>query len=136
MPPPASAPATMGTLATMVAGRLSGDAEVAVLDASADSRQIGPGWLFIAVPGASFDGHEFVAAAAGNGAAGLCVSRGVGSPLPTIEVPSTRAVMAKLAASIHRFPSRMTSVVGVTGTNGKTTVTFLVESIARYAGRP
>lgn len=136
MPPPASASPTMGTLATMVAGRLRGDADTAVVDASADSRQIGPGWLFIAVPGASFDGHEFVVAAAGNGAAGLCVSRGVVSTLPTIEVRSTRAVMAKLAASIHRFPSRMTSVVGVTGTNGKTTVTFLLESIARYAGRP
>ncbi|HEY7583616.1 MAG TPA: UDP-N-acetylmuramoyl-L-alanyl-D-glutamate--2,6-diaminopimelate ligase [Acidimicrobiia bacterium] len=136
MPPPGSAPATMGTLATMVAGRLRGGADVAVVDASADSRQIGPGWLFVAVPGTTFDGHDFVAAAAGNGAAGLCVSRGVESRLPTIEVPNTRAVMAKLAASIHRFPSRMASVVGVTGTNGKTTVTFLLESIARYAGRP
>lgn len=135
MPPPASAPATMGTLATVVEGRLNGGAEVMVVDATADSRRVGPGWLFIAVPGASFDGHDFVAAAAGNGAAGLCVSRRVESHLPTIEVPSTRAVMAKLAASVHRFPSRATSVVGVTGTNGKTTVTFLLESIARHAGR-
>ena len=135
MPPPANSPATMGTLATLVAGRLSGDGDVAVVDASADSRRLGPGWLFIAVPGARVDGHEFVAAAAGNGAAGLCVSRGVESRLPIIEVPSTRAVMAKLAASIHGHPSQMTSVVGVTGTNGKTTVTFLLESIARHAGR-
>ncbi len=125
----------MGTLATLVEGRLRGGADVIVVDATADSRRVGPGWLFIAVPGASFDGHDFVAAAAGNGAAGLCVSRRVESHLPTIEVPSTRAVMAKLAASVHRFPSRATSVVGVTGTNGKTTVTFLLESIARHAGR-
>ena len=125
----------MGTLATLVEGRLRGGADVRVVDATADSRRVGPGWLFIAVPGASFDGHDFVAAAAGNGAAGLCVSRRVESHLPTIEVPSTRAVMAKLAASVHRFPSRATSVVGVTGTNGKTTVTFLLESIARHAGR-
>ncbi len=125
----------MGTLATLVEGRLRGGADVIVVDATADSRRVGPGWLFIAVPGASFDGHDFVAAAAGNGAAGLCVSRRVESHLPTIEVPNTRAVMAKLAASVHRFPSRATSVVGVTGTNGKTTVTFLLESIARHAGR-
>lgn len=125
----------MGTLATLVEGRLRGGADVIVVDATADSRRVGPGWLFIAVPGASFDGHDFVAAAAGNGAAGLCVSRRVESHLPTIEVPSTRAVMAKLAASVHGFPSRATSVVGVTGTNGKTTVTFLLESIARHAGR-
>ena len=125
----------MGALATLVEGRLSGPAETAVVDASADSRQVGPGWLFIAVPGASFDGHDFVGMAAGNGAAGLCVSRHVQSQLPTIEVPSTRAVMARLAASVHDHPSRFTSVVGVTGTNGKTTVTFLLESIARSAGR-
>ncbi|HJR86312.1 MAG TPA: UDP-N-acetylmuramoyl-L-alanyl-D-glutamate--2,6-diaminopimelate ligase [Acidimicrobiia bacterium] len=136
MPPPASAPATMGTLASLVEGHLRGGADVMVVDATVDSRRVGPGWLFIAVPGASLDGHDFVAAAAGNGAAGLCVSRDVESPLPIIAVPSTRAVMAKLAASIHRFPSQVTSVVGVTGTNGKTTVTFLLESIARHAGRP
>ncbi|MGH8957554.1 MAG: UDP-N-acetylmuramoyl-L-alanyl-D-glutamate--2,6-diaminopimelate ligase [Acidimicrobiia bacterium] len=135
MPPLANATPTLGDLAALVEGRLSGPPETGVVDASADSRQIGPGWLFIAVPGASFDGHEFVAAAAANGAAGLCVSRSVESPLPTIEVSSTRAVMARLAAAVHHHPSLETSVVGVTGTNGKTTVTFLLESIALYAGR-
>ena len=66
----------MRTLATMVAGRLSGDAEVAVLDASADSRQIGPGWLFIAVPGASFDGRR-MRPAEGVEHAIACVSLGL-----------------------------------------------------------
>ncbi|HEX2419986.1 MAG TPA: UDP-N-acetylmuramoyl-L-alanyl-D-glutamate--2,6-diaminopimelate ligase [Acidimicrobiia bacterium] len=125
----------MGELAILVEGRLRGAPATMVVDASADSRQVGPGWLFIAVPGARFDGHEFVSAAARNGAAGLCVSRSVDSLLPSIEVPSTRAVMARLAASIHDHPSRQAAVVGVTGTNGKTTVTFLLESIARSSGR-
>ncbi len=125
----------MADLASLVGGRLKGGPGTRVIDASADSRQIRPGWLFIAIPGTRFDGHEFVTAAAGNGAAGLCVSRDVESSLPTIEVASTRSVMAPLAASIHERPSRDTTVVGVTGTNGKTTVTFLLESIARQAGR-
>jgi UDP-N-acetylmuramoyl-L-alanyl-D-glutamate--2,6-diaminopimelate ligase len=135
MPARVSAPPTMGELANLVDGRLRGTPATVVLDASADSRQVGPGWLFIAVPGARFDGHEFVSAAARNGASGLCVSHPVESLLPSIEVPSTRAVMAQLAASIHDHPSRKTAVVGVTGTNGKTTVTFLLESIVRRSGR-
>ncbi|HJQ96170.1 MAG TPA: UDP-N-acetylmuramoyl-L-alanyl-D-glutamate--2,6-diaminopimelate ligase [Acidimicrobiia bacterium] len=135
MPARASATPTMGELANLVDGRLRGTPDIVVMDASADSRRVGRGWLFIAVPGARFDGHEFVSAAARNGASGLCVSHPVESLLPSIEVPSTRAVMAQLAASIHDHPSRKTAVVGVTGTNGKTTVTFLLESIARRSGR-
>ena len=135
MPARVSGTPTMGELASLVDGRLRGTPDIVVVDASADSRQVGPGWLFIAVPGARFDGHEFVSVAARNGAAGLCVSHPVESLLPSIEVPSTRAVMAQLAASIHDHPSRKTAVVGVTGTNGKTTVTFLLESIVRRSGR-
>lgn len=125
----------MGDLATLVNGQLHGDPDVVVTGASADSRQVRPGWIFIAIPGQRFDGHGFVSNASGNGAVGLCVSHAVDSNLPTIEVSDTRAVMASLAADVHGYPSHHTAVVGVTGTNGKTTVTFLLEAIARQSGR-
>lgn len=132
MPPAGS---TMGALAALVAGKLSGDEKTLVLDATHDSRTVVPGALYIAVPGARFDGHDFVAAAVGNGAAGLCVSRSVVNDLPTLLVEDTRRVMGRIAAEIQGHPSTQAAVVGVTGTNGKTTVTFMLEAIAKAGGQ-
>jgi UDP-N-acetylmuramoyl-L-alanyl-D-glutamate--2,6-diaminopimelate ligase len=130
-----TAGSTMGTLAALVAGELSGDEKTLVLDATHDSRTVVPGTLYVAVPGARFDGHDFVAAAVGNGAAGLCVSRSVVIDLPTLLVADTRRVMGRIAAEIQGHPSAQAAVVGVTGTNGKTTVTFMLEAIAKSGGR-
>ena len=130
----------MGDLANLVDGALIGDPAVRVADATGDSRQVEPGWLFLAIPGEHFDGHDFIDSALGNGAAGLCVSKAMSHqtmtfPVPTIVATDTRAAMAPLAAAIHLHPSSETEVVGITGTNGKTTVTFMLEAIARTAGR-
>lgn len=125
----------MGVLATLVAGELVGDPATLVLDVTHDSRTVSRGALYIAVPGTKFDGHAFVADAAMNGAAGLCVSRMVVSDLPTLVVRDTRAVMGTVSAEVHGHPSNEAAVLGVTGTNGKTTVTFMLESIANAAGR-
>lgn len=125
----------MGALAALVAGELAGDEKTLVVDATHDSRAVVPGTLYIAVPGARFDGHDFVAAAVGNGAAGLCVSRSVVIDIPTLLVEDTRKVMGRIAAEIQGHPSAQVAVVGVTGTNGKTTVTFMLEAIAKAGGR-
>ena len=76
----------------------------------------------------------FVTEAAANGAAALCVEERQDTTLPQLIVPDTRAALPGLAATVHHHPSRRLRVVGVTGTNGKTTVAYLLESIATAAG--
>lgn len=108
----------------------------AVEEVTHDSRQVGPGWLFVAVAGHSRDGHDFVAEAVASGAAAICVDREMPVEVAQIVVADTRQAMGALAAAVHGDPSRDLSVVGVTGTNGKTTVTHYVEAIAASAGIP
>lgn len=111
------------------------DGSVELLDATHDSRQAGPGTLFCAVPGASFDGHDFALAAAAAGSPALLVEHFVDSPAAQIRVPHTRRAMPTAAAAIHGNPSGDIAVFGVTGTNGKTTTTHLLASILEHAGR-
>ena len=129
-------PVALAALAAACGGRVVGDGAVAVGDATHDSRQAGPGVLFVAVPGERADGHEFVDAAVRAGSPAVCVSREVGAAVPELVVDDTRAALAPLAAAVHGHPSDRLRVVGVTGTNGKTTVTHLLESICRAAGVP
>jgi UDP-N-acetylmuramoyl-L-alanyl-D-glutamate--2,6-diaminopimelate ligase len=111
-----------------------GDGSVSVTDASHDSRNIGPGFLFLAVPGKHFDGHDFAAQAVNAGAVAVCGQRIMEVSVPQLLVADTRRSMPDLAAEIHRHPDRAMRLVGVTGTNGKTTVTHLVEAIGKAAG--
>ncbi|HEY5997578.1 MAG TPA: UDP-N-acetylmuramoyl-L-alanyl-D-glutamate--2,6-diaminopimelate ligase, partial [Candidatus Deferrimicrobiaceae bacterium] len=100
-----------------------------------DSRLVRPGDLFVALAGGSADGHAFLDAAAANGAVAALVERKVpGSRLPLVVVPSTADALWRVAANIQGDPSARMKVVGVTGTNGKTTVTWLLESIFRAEG--
>lgn len=125
----------MALLADVLDARLTGNPDTAVVDATLDSRTVVEGALFVAVLGSHWDGHAFIPEAEANGAAALCVSRDVTTELPTLHVADTRAVLARLAATIHDHPSQAMAVIGVTGTNGKTTVTFLLEAIASHAGK-
>ena len=101
-----------------------------------DSREVAEGGVFVAVPGARFNGADFAAEACARGAA-LVVAQAA-SPgtagRPWIRVPDARAALAALAAAYHGNPSGDLLVVGVTGTNGKTTTTYLLESIFEHAG--
>lgn len=102
---------------------------------SIDSRKLRKGDLFVALRGDRADGHDFLAQAARGGAAAALVEREIPSPpLPAVRVASTSAALAKAAANFHRDPTARLAVVGVTGTNGKTTVTYLLESILAAAG--
>jgi UDP-N-acetylmuramoyl-L-alanyl-D-glutamate--2,6-diaminopimelate ligase len=132
MPGPGSA---LGDLATGVGGTVHGDPAVEVVDVTHDSRQAGPGVLYVAVRGASHDGHAFLGAVRGAGSPAAVVDHITDDPITQLVVDDTRDAMGHLAATVHGDPSRALAVVGVTGTNGKTTVTHFVESIAARAGR-
>ena len=101
-----------------------------------DSRDVAEGGVFVAVPGERFDGAHFADEACARGAA-FVVAQGappIAAPRPWIRVPDARAALAALAAAYHGNPSDDLLVVGVTGTNGKTTTTYLIESIFEHAG--
>lgn len=113
------------------------DAEITGL--AYDSRQVTPGSLFVALRGASSDGHDFIAQALNKGASALMIHADRASwygahGLPTVTVPNTRAILPKLAATFYGEPSRQLDLIGVTGTNGKTTTTYMIESIFRTLG--
>jgi UDP-N-acetylmuramoyl-L-alanyl-D-glutamate--2,6-diaminopimelate ligase len=110
-------------------------ADVELTDASHDSRQIASGWLFCAVPGARSDGHDHAATAVERGAAALLVERWLDLPVPQVKVPSVRAAAGPAAAVVHRHPSHELTVVGITGTNGKTTTAYLLEGAFAAAGQ-
>ncbi|HEX2028141.1 MAG TPA: UDP-N-acetylmuramoyl-L-alanyl-D-glutamate--2,6-diaminopimelate ligase [Nitriliruptorales bacterium] len=115
-------------LASCGAGPAERRSHAALVDATHDSRQVEPGWLYCAVPGATVDGHRFAAHAAAAGAAALLVERWLDVDVPQLLVPSVRRAMGPLAAAIHGRPSDRLAVVGITGTNGKTTTAYLLES--------
>jgi len=99
-----------------------------------DSRQVRPGALFFCVPGFSSDGHDFAERAITAGARALVLERALELDVPEIVVPSARRAMGPVAAAFFGHPSRDLRVVGVTGTNGKTTTAFLVRSLLEANG--
>jgi UDP-N-acetylmuramoyl-L-alanyl-D-glutamate--2,6-diaminopimelate ligase len=101
--------------------------DVELVDATHDSRQVGPGWLFCAIRGNTVDGHDHAAQAVEAGAAALLVERWLDLPVPQVRVPSVRASAGPAAAIVHGRPSDELTVVGITGTNGKTTTAYLLE---------
>ena len=112
-----------------------GDATVAVTSVTHDSRQVTPGALFCCVPGRLADGHEFAPAAVAAGAVALLCQHDVSLDVPQVVVNDVRALMGPVAARFHGDPSSSLEVVGVTGTNGKTTVTHLLRAVLEADGR-
>jgi UDP-N-acetylmuramoyl-L-alanyl-D-glutamate--2,6-diaminopimelate ligase len=100
-----------------------------------DNRAVEPGTLFFCVPGFTRDGHDFASDAVARGAAALVVARPVDAGVPEVQVADVRAAMATAAARFYGDPTASLPVVGVTGTNGKTTTAFLVRALLEAAGR-
>jgi UDP-N-acetylmuramoyl-L-alanyl-D-glutamate--2,6-diaminopimelate ligase len=128
----------MMKLAELVAAqdgaRVIGDDSVEVKDLAYDSRKVEPGTLFFCVVGEKADGHEFAPRAAEDGAVALVVERELTElAVPQVVVPDSRAAMAPLAARFWGDPTAELRMIGVTGTNGKTTTAFLVHEILRAA---
>ena len=104
-----------------------------------DSRKVAPGELFVAVSGLKQDGRRFAADAVGRGAAAVVLEGAdvlAGSATARVIVPSSREALARLADAYFGHPSRALTVVGITGTNGKTTTSFLVDALLRAGGHP
>jgi UDP-N-acetylmuramoyl-L-alanyl-D-glutamate--2,6-diaminopimelate ligase len=114
--------------------RIRGDANVVVREVALDSREVAPGALFFCVPGANADGHGFGREAVRSGAAALVVERWLDLEVPQIRVRSVRRAMGPMSATVFGDPSDPLTMVGVTGTNGKTTVVHLLEAVFRTAG--
>jgi UDP-N-acetylmuramoyl-L-alanyl-D-glutamate--2,6-diaminopimelate ligase len=119
---------------------LRGDpASVEVVGITAASDSVRPGSLFCCVRGRVVDGHDFAAAAVAAGAVAVLGERELSDlprEVPQVIVADSRAALARAAAALHRHPSRRVAVIGVTGTNGKTTTTHLLKAVLEADGRP
>ena len=133
----------LGALLHGIEAEISGDAEIEVTGLDYDSRRIQPGYLFVAIQGEKADGRQFIPQAIERGAAAVLLARSasvppadgatVGGPA-WVKVPDARKALAVAAANFHQHPARSLRVTGVTGTNGKTTTCYLIESILAAAG--
>ena len=128
---------TLGDVARAVGGELDGEESAVVFDVTHDSRQVAPGVVFVAVRGLNFDANRFVPQAVERGAVGIISEqeRPEGLDCSWIKVADARRALALAAAEAQRHPSRELELVGITGTNGKTTTAYLVAAIAEAAGK-
>jgi len=118
----------------LAAAAIDGAGDVEITGIQVDSREVKPGDLFICLPGHTVDGHDFAAQAAERGAVALVVERKLDIHLPQIIVNDSRFAMAGLANAFFNQPSSRMKIIGVTGTNGKTTTTYLIEKIMNDYG--
>src|SRR5829696_925933 len=121
--------------ASGIAADLRGDPSAEIRDLAYDSRRVSDGTLFFCFPGEKTDGHDFAAKAVESGAAALVVERELDLDVPQARVDDARAAMAPIAAAFNEDPTCELTVVGITGTNGKTTTAFLVRALLEAAGR-
>jgi UDP-N-acetylmuramoyl-L-alanyl-D-glutamate--2,6-diaminopimelate ligase len=115
---------------------LQGDTDREITGLVYDSRKAGPGSLFVCIKGAAVDGHSFAAQVAAAGAAALIVQDPVEVPetVTVIQVPDSRYALAELSAAWFGHPAEKLKTIGITGTKGKTTTTYMIKSILEHAG--
>lgn len=116
---------------------IQGHHQVNIKQITNNSEQVQPGDLFICIAGFKHDGHQFIPKAVEAGAAAVLVEKEVTCPaqVTVVQVPDTRAVQGQLISRLLGDPSAKLKVVGVTGTNGKTTITYLIETILKATGK-
>jgi UDP-N-acetylmuramoyl-L-alanyl-D-glutamate--2,6-diaminopimelate ligase len=132
----------MATLEALITGlpheRLQGSSTCTIAAVTSDSRKVEPGWAFVAIQGERTDGYTYIAQALARGAVALVVDRPFdcsSAPHVTcVRVPDTRRALAQLAGAFYGHPSERLYLIGVTGTNGKTTSTYLLEAVLRAHG--
>lgn len=118
-------------LSPLLAKKVNGDDNIEITGLTADSRQVKPGYLFICLPGYTVDGHSFASQAVERGAVAIVAQRDLEVDATLITVSDSRRAMAMLADRFYGSPTRELKLIGVTGTNGKTTTTHLIDKIFR-----
>lgn len=118
--------------------KLHGDASVEISGVTCDSRAVKAGALFFALRGVTSDGHRYISAALESGASAVVLEDASFAPAghPWVQVPEGRQAMAQMAAEFYGQPTAALPLIGITGTNGKTTTTYLIEAIMNAAGMP
>jgi UDP-N-acetylmuramoyl-L-alanyl-D-glutamate--2,6-diaminopimelate ligase len=125
----------LGDLLTRLPGaELRGDSSLEIAEVTHDSRRAGPASLFVAIRGLVTDGNQFVEAARRKGATAVCSEQRPSGEGTWVRVADAREALATVAAAFHGDPARSLDLVGITGTNGKTTTAYLVDSALRAAG--
>ena len=129
---------TVEDIASVIDARITGDRSAAVTDVTHNSRDVKPGSLFAAVRGALFDAHKFIPQVIDLGGLGVIseLETPPGFTGVWLKVENVRRAMSLAAAEVHDHPSRDLQLVGITGTNGKTTTAYLIASIPEAAGEP
>jgi UDP-N-acetylmuramoyl-L-alanyl-D-glutamate--2,6-diaminopimelate ligase len=127
---------TAAALAASVGAKLIGDGSVALAAITHDSRRVSVGSIFCCVVGRMLDGHDFAGAALDAGAAALLVDQALDLPITQLLVDDVRAAMGPAASEVYGRPSEQLSVLGVTGTNGKTTTVTIAAHLLESTGRP
>ncbi len=114
-----------------------GNKDCEIKGLTSDSREVKKDYLFVAVKGSSQDGHKYLSDAVQRGACALVVENvaNVFPNVPIVRVPDTRAALSDLASRFYNYPSKDMNLIGITGTNGKTTTSYILESILKEGGR-
>jgi len=116
--------------------KIYGNYDVNIADISINSKNVTKGSLFIAIKGFKHDGHDFIKEAISGGASGIVVQKrvDVSSPVAQVVVNNTREVLPAVCRNFYKNPTELLKLIGITGTNGKTTTCYLIDSILRSAG--
>lgn len=109
--------------------------DIDITSVTYDSRKVKDGSVFVCIKGFETDGHKYAKTAVENGAAVVVAQDKIDVGVPVVYVENSRRVMAELACTFYGNPSEQFSLVGITGTNGKTTITYLIKSILETAGK-
>ena len=137
MPRDMATPKTLRTLLDGLAGcQVRGDVDAPVTGVAYHSREVTPGGLFVALKGSRTDGHLYLAASLDQGARVVVTEQELAPPpgVTVVRVPQARLALAHISAAFYDHPSRELTLVGITGTNGKTSTTYLLEAILNAAG--
>ncbi|NLT97183.1 MAG: UDP-N-acetylmuramoyl-L-alanyl-D-glutamate--2,6-diaminopimelate ligase, partial [Christensenellaceae bacterium] len=114
---------------------LLGDGQTEITSVAYDSRKVKPGALFFCISGFKADGHTYARAAVDAGAVALVVTRRLDIPVPQVLVADDRRAMARISREFYGRPDEKLRMVGITGTNGKTTTTYMIKSVLESAGK-